>query len=136
MEQPVQVQTLVQNKRGFTLIEVLVAFVILTVGLLGLLTTVNVAMVHNMKNAMRDEVTRIASSTMQGMRSQPFDSVVSDAAATTVASRLRSMTGQYQVRRTVTNLDTRSRQYQVDVVWTYKGESVTHSITTIRTNSQ
>jgi type IV pilus assembly protein PilV len=136
MEQPVQVQTSLRNKRGFTLIEVLIAFVILIIGLLGLLTTVNVAMVHNLKNATRDEVTRIASSTMQEMRSQPFDSVVSDTAATPVTSRLRSMTKQYQVRRTVTNLDTRSRQYQVDVTWTHKDESFTHSITSIRTTSE
>jgi len=130
------VQTSLRNKRGFTLIEVLIAFVILIIGLLGLLTTVNVAMVHNLKNATRDEVTRIASSTMQEMRSQPFDSVVSDTAATPVTSRLRSMTKQYQVRRTVTNLDTRSRQYQVDVTWTHKDESFTHSITSIRTTSE
>ena len=131
-----QVQTSLRNKRGFTLIEVMIAFVILIIGLLGLLTTVNVAMVHNLKNATRDEVTRIASSTMQEMRSQPFDSVVSDTAATPVTSRLRSMSKQYQVRRTVTNLDTRSRQYQVDVTWTHKDESFTHSITSIRTTSE
>jgi Tfp pilus assembly protein PilV len=136
MEQPVQLQTSLKNNRGFTMIEVLAAFVILIIGLLGLLTAVNVAMVHNLKNAMRDEVTRIASSTMHDMRSQPIDSVVSDAAATPVASRLRSMTGQYQVMRTVTDLDSLSKQYQVDVTWTYKGESVTHSITSVRTKSE
>lgn len=131
-----QLQTSLKNNRGFTMIEVLAAFVILIIGLLGLLTAVNVAMVHNLKNAMRDEVTRIASSTMHDMRSQPIDSVVSDAAATPVASRLRSMTGQYQVMRTVTDLDSLSKQYQVDVTWTYKGESVTHSITSVRTKSE
>ena len=66
---------LLQNKSGFTLIELLVSMVIMLVGLLGLLQTVNIAMEYNLKNQMRNEVVRIGDEIMNGMRTQPFDTV-------------------------------------------------------------
>jgi type IV pilus assembly protein PilV len=48
------------NNRGFTLMEVLVAIVILSVGMLALLQTVNVALVHTSTNMLRDEAVQQA----------------------------------------------------------------------------
>lgn len=121
-----------QNNNGFTLAEVMVAFVILIVGLLGLLTAVNVALVNNVKNAMRDEVTKVAARTMSDMRARAFNNVSTITVPTIVQSKLRGMSAQYSVKRTVENLDSVSRQYKVDVQWTHKGETFTHSITSIR----
>lgn len=119
-----------RNNKGFSLIEVMVAILIILVGLLGLLQAVNVAMEHNLKNQQREEVVRVAEDFMNGMRSQPFDATF--VAVTSVTSRLRNRTARYTVNRTVGVMPTGSKQYQVDVRWTYKGNTATHSIVTVR----
>ena len=43
------------DNRGFTLIEVMVAILIMTIGMLALLQTVNLAIVHNTSNKLRND---------------------------------------------------------------------------------
>ncbi len=120
-----------QNNRGFTLIEVMVATVIMLVGLLALLQSVNLALEHNLKNQQREEVTRVAEDIMNGMRSQPFGTIFT--LYTTVPSKMRMMNRQYTVRRRATPpMPASFQQYQVDVRWAYKNYSTTHSIVTVR----
>jgi type II secretory pathway pseudopilin PulG len=62
----VQLTPVVQNNKGFTLVEVMIAFLIT---MLGLLAVVNVAVmsIHtNMANMLRDEATRIADQRLNG----------------------------------------------------------------------
>lgn len=120
-----------QNNSGFTLVELLVAMVIMLVGLLGLLQSVNIAMEYNLKNQMRNEVVRVAQDAMNDMRSRAFNSVSSK--TTTVASSLRNINRTYSVKRNVLFTGTSSsRKYQVDVRWKYKNVSTTHSVMSVR----
>lgn len=48
------------NNRGFTLVEFLVAIVILMVGLMALLQCVNIAIVRNLENQLRNEAISLA----------------------------------------------------------------------------
>lgn len=123
--------TLMHVEKGFTLIEVMVAIVIMMVGVLGLLSTLNLAMEYNIKNQRREEVIRIAEEIMNGMRTRPFGAVFNP--TTTVTSRLRSSTVRYAVTRRVTNVTPSvTDRYQVDVRWAYKNYSALHTIVTIR----
>jgi type IV pilus assembly protein PilV len=124
-----------QNELGFTLVELLVAMVIMMVGLLGLLQSVNIALEYNLKNQMRGEVVRVAQDAMNDMRSRAFDSVSSK--TTTVPTSLRNINRTYTVRRSVylTGSDV-SRKYQVDVIWKYKNVSTTHSVMTVRSRAE
>jgi len=117
------------NKGGFTLIEVMVAMVIMLVGLLGLLQSVNLATEVNLKSHLRDEATRIAETVMNEMRTAPFERSYNN--FTTVPSRIRNSAKGYTVRRTDTALSD-SKEYQVDVRWKYKNYSATHSIVSVR----
>lgn len=122
---------LLPNKSGFTLVELLVAMVIMLVGLLGLLHSVNIAMEYNLKNQMRNEVVRVAQDAMNDMRSKSFDSVSST--ITVVPSALRNINRTYSVKRSVISAGTDvSRKYQVDVKWKYKNISTTHSVMSVR----
>jgi len=49
-----------KNNNAFTLIEFVVSVLILTVGLLGLLQTINTAISNNMGNTLRNEATVVA----------------------------------------------------------------------------
>ena len=120
-----------QDNSGFTLVELLAAMVIMLVGLLGLLHSVNIAVEYNLKNQMRNEVTRVAQDNMNFMRSRSFDSVFTP--ITTVPTSLRNMNRKYTVTRTINSTGTdASKMYQVDVRWLYKNVSTTHSVMTVR----
>lgn len=122
---------LMQNNEGFTLIEVVVAFAIILIGLLGLLEGVNIALKQNSNNQQREEVVRVAEQVMNNMRTRAFPAVFSP--ITTVKSTLKMGTATYLVLRTsqVITADV-SERYNVDVHWRYGNYSATHSISSVR----
>jgi hypothetical protein len=107
----------------------MVAFVIVLVGMLALLQSVNIAFEHNMKNQLRGESTQVAEDIMRGMRSQPLGTLFND--YTTVPSNMRMSNRKYTVRRQRAVVGS-SEKYQVDVRWAYKNYSATHSIVSVR----
>lgn len=124
-----------QDNRGFTLTEVMVAIFITLVGLLALLQSVNVATEHNLKNHLRDEAVQVGETVMNSMMVRPIDTTFAE--YTTVPSRLRSRTGQYTVRRTFTNLPISAtspdaKLYTVRVAWAYKNMTSTHEVQTVK----
>lgn len=119
------------NKSGFTLVELMAAMLIMMVGVVGLLQAVMIATEHNLKNQIREEVTRIADSTMNDMRTGIFEAVTTSSPYT-VPSNIRNTSRRYTVRKTVAAMGSGSRQYQVDVSWKYKNYSATHSIVSVR----
>ena len=119
-----------RNNRGFTLVEVMFAFVIILVGTLALLQTVNMSLQYNFRNQQRDEVTRVAEDVMHAMRTQPFGSVFG--VYTTIPSKLRFSNRSYTVRRRVFPLSASSEKYQVDVRWSFRNYSASHSIVSVR----
>lgn len=107
----------------------MVAMVIMLIGLLGLLQSVNIATEVNLKNHLRDEATRVAETIINDMRTAPFERTYNN--FTTVPSRVRNSAKGYRVRRTSTAMST-SNEYQVDVRWKYKNYSAIHSIVSVR----
>lgn len=107
---------------------------IMLVGLVGLLQTVNIATEHNLKNQMRNEVTRIAQDQMNSMRALSFDRVSSG--TTTVDTSLRNINRQYAVSKTRANVNANTSTYQVDVKWKYKNVSTTYSVVSIRSRAE
>ncbi len=63
------------NGDGFTLVEFLVAIVILSVGLLGLLQALNYSIGHSMSTRLRDEAIMLADERMASEKSRTFDSI-------------------------------------------------------------
>lgn len=131
---------LMRNESGFTLVELLVAMVIMLIGLLGLFQSVNIAMEYNLKNQMRNEVNRVAQDAMNKMRSLPFESV-SSASTEEVPTKIRNSTRKYIVSKTVTAItnptsEIISRKYQVDVTWTYKNVPTTYSVMSVRSRAE
>lgn len=124
------------NSRGFTLVEMLMSMLVLTVGLLGLLQSVSVAYKHSLKDRLRKEATLLAEERMHDLSSRRFDiiSCVGD----------REEQGEKSVagvpwrftltkRADLVGSTTSTKKLRVKVEWTVKTESHSHEIFTLKT---
>ncbi len=117
------------KNNGFTLVEVMIAIVILMVGLLALLQSVNVAISQNLANALRDEGVSIAEQKMNEAKKMPFDSMTS--ANYTITRPVRTTTKSYTVVKTISSFSS-TKKIQVLVSWTYKGSPYQHQLASMR----
>jgi prepilin-type N-terminal cleavage/methylation domain-containing protein len=146
------------NKRGLTLIEVLIALVVLLIVSLAMMQTALVGIDSNMRNTLRNEAVSVAETRMNEARNQSFTAIVPDTGslsacvsdcsagfpATGVCNTraIRSIPGfNFCTNLSCTEIggdgncitnDADNKQVTVLVGWKWKGESYTHSITTIR----
>lgn len=114
-----------RNEGGFTLIEFLVAIVILMIGMLGLLQAVNVALQYNTTTQMRNEAVALGDAEMSRELAKPFDQI----SVPTTASRKSVQIGlkNYSVARSGADM-TNSKQVNIAVSWTYKRNRYTHNV--------
>lgn len=119
------------NRRGFTLVEFLVAIVILMVGLLGLLQTVNYAIVHNMTSQLRQTAILVADERMQLEMAKGFGNITLGATNETAQRVVNG--SQYTYTVVVTNSAPTARTINVDVRvgWNYKQQSYQHAIVSL-----
>ena len=110
------------SNRGFSLVELLVALVIMIVGLLGLLEAVNVAIQANTRNQMRNEATQVGDVYMNKMRVTPFSLISTTYQDYSVASRQKGWKKKYTISRTGAKFGaySASRELVVQVRWTFK----------------
>jgi prepilin-type N-terminal cleavage/methylation domain-containing protein len=120
------------NNRGFTLIEVMVALVILAISSMAILNAMVLAMQQNLGTYSRDEAVRIAEQSMNEMRDAPFSTLSSGNFS--IDRTFKNSTRRFSVSRTVESLSTDSRSIQIQVTWIIKNKSFTHSITSIVVN--
>ena len=121
------------NKKGVTLIEMMIALVILLIVSLALMQTAIIGMNVNLQNALRDEAVNIAEMRMNQLRSLPFDSI-SPGAETPVTRNFRGFTETYNSTRTINAFTANSQQIKqifILVSWDYRGKTYNHGITTI-----
>lgn len=122
------------NDKGFTLIEFLVAIVILMVGLLGMLQGINLAMDKSMDNVFRNEALTVADDLMMAKRNKSFVSL-----STTVASPAwatlptgprytRGVYKNYSAQQIVNSTTPQTKEVIINVSWNYKKQRKTHSI--------
>lgn len=118
------------NNRGFTLVEMLVAMVIMLVLLLSLVQAAILSIDGNLRNLLREEGVRIAEQRMNELRSVPFDSGL--AATTfksncptvcpTVSKNFRNLTKAYTLCWQITDLSSDVKRLDVAVGWDHKAE--------------
>lgn len=123
---------LTDNCSGFTLIEFLVAIVILMVGLLGLLQSINLALDKNLETTFRNEAIMLADDRMMRKRSAGFK-IFSGADTTDVNNgssqvNVRGILKNYSVSETIQKTTNNSQQIIVNVSWKKKGARYSHSV--------
>lgn len=123
------------DTRGFTLIEFLAAIVILMVGLLGLLQTVNYAIHFNMGNQLRQEALLLADEQMTLEKAKPFDSISTSPSprvrVTPVPRMVNGAFRSYSVVKTNSDVTSQTKSIDLQVSWRYQRTRFVHSIVSL-----
>lgn len=128
------------NKKGLTLIEVMIALVVLLLVSLALMQTAIVSIDANTRNASRDEAVKIAEELMDQARSLPFDDFDQNGAIDpdpltmngTVIRQIRNTTISYTTTTVVDTFNQDNKEIDITVSWTWAGQLSNHRISTIR----
>jgi type IV pilus assembly protein PilV len=118
------------NNKGVTLIEMMIALVILLVVSLALMQTALIGIKTNLQNTLRDEAVSVAEMRMNQLRSLPFDSITAGAEPQ-VTRNFRGFVETYGLVRTVDPINANSKQISILVSWTYRGKSYSHGVSSI-----
>lgn len=126
------------NQSGFSLIEFSIAVLIMMVGLLGLLQAVNMATVHNLGNLLRNEAITLADDRLVRAKTSVIDSASfialvsdTDSPANLVSRGARAGFVNYSVALIVGAVGSNSKELTSRVAWRYKGNKLSHSISSI-----
>lgn len=127
-------ETVLLNKKGMSLIEVMFALVILLISSLALMQTAILGISMNVQNALRDEAVNVADMEMNYLRGQLFDNIDSKATPTVASRNFRGFTIDYRITPAVQNITAssqQSKQISVKVEWSYRNKGYEHEITTL-----
>jgi type II secretory pathway pseudopilin PulG len=152
-------KNVIRDELGLTLVEVLIASVIMLLVSLSLMQTALLGLEANFRNVLRDEAAHIAEMRMQEARNIPFNMLVSDTNDTTpddqfvlpacqkppvndqhpypvkVSRSIRNMAGfHFGTRRMVTSLGAESKQVTVLVRWVNRNECYSHAVSSVMGN--
>jgi prepilin-type N-terminal cleavage/methylation domain-containing protein len=128
------------NKKGVTLIEMMIALVILLIVSLAFMQTALLGTSTNVKNQLRDEAVNITEMRMDQLRSLPFTDLSTSPylvapgnspAEAVVQRNFRGFSIDYTPTRTITDINGDTKQIKVTVTWNYRGQAYSHGIMTI-----
>jgi type IV pilus assembly protein PilV len=117
------------NSRGFSLVEMLIALLILSVSILGMTSLTLTSIRTNLDNDLRNGAVRITTEVAEDLGAMPIEDVVSTPVLTpeTRQVSIRGVNVPYTVTRTVTSLTNDLRQIDITVSYTSKGVTKTNS---------
>lgn len=129
---------------GFTIIEFLIAVLILVVGLFGLLTSLDVAMKQNVSTKLKDHAVVLAEQFLADNRSVPLVNLANNVATRQVQVANAQVT--YTITTTVATVTTwmnpdsgavepLSSRVTIDVTWLERGQVKHHAVTTYISNT-
>lgn len=125
-----------KNNKGFTLIEFLVAIVIIMVGLLALLQSVNIAISHNLTTLFRNQAVMLADERMTLEKTKPFDCISTTTISSSMLLNVNNAFKNYSVVKIGSSMTTNTKSIEIDVVWKHKGTRYIHTISSLVSKSQ
>lgn len=125
-------RNVIQDKKGFTLIEVMVAFVIILVMMLGLLNLTAQVTAVGVQNTIRDEGIKVAEEIMAQVRGLPYDNIITNPPEipSSITRNLRNFSMTYSPLVRVTTYAA-AKTIDVTVTWQYRGTNFSHTISSL-----
>jgi prepilin-type N-terminal cleavage/methylation domain-containing protein len=124
-----------KNKRGVTLIEMMVALTVLLFVSLAMMQVALVGISANRRNSLRDEGTRLASLYMNDIRTRSLadrTTLINSPLSNTVSVNFKSDTVPFTVLQSITdNPGTTWDQAEVKVEWGWRGDTFNTTLTTL-----
>lgn len=129
-----------RNNRGFSIIEGLVAMMILMVVMLGMLQTIIISSDATMKNTYRDMAVKVSQEQLETIRNSVAAGDPNLTAVTssifTVNRQIRNTSIAYTVNRFVNTVQiaagaNNSKWVDLSITWTHKGETFSYNTSTI-----
>jgi len=117
------------NNKAFTLVEVLIAITILTIGMLGALEGLLLYTQYNINNLCRDESVKIAEQKINELRNTSYSSLTSG--TTTVRRKIKNFERDFNVEWSVAAISSNSSSVEVNVKWTIMNKEWSHAVRTI-----
>lgn len=109
----------------------MVAMVILMVGMLGLLATIDISLQQTAQNQLRELAVGVGEEQVRTMLAAPYDSLATFGNTTTSRNYRNGRVG-FNVTRTITALGTDSSELAVTVEWKHRGVNQLHQVRTVK----
>ena len=120
-----------KGNKGFTLVEALVALVILAILLLGLLSALIITYEHSTRNIIRDEAVKIANEYAETYRNMGIGNIPANQSIT-VNRKIRNSVVAFTIKVVSSDIVAgKIKQVKITVSWTYKGKTYSHTIETL-----
>jgi prepilin-type N-terminal cleavage/methylation domain-containing protein len=124
------------NRKGFTIIELMVAMMILFISMTAILDFLVKYHRINLENTMRNESMRIAEAQLEQFRNTQFSALSVGTTTTTTQIPIRNISVNYAVTRTIEAVSSggvvpTSLAIRVNVRWSYQGIAHQHGASTI-----
>ncbi|TAL22785.1 MAG: prepilin-type N-terminal cleavage/methylation domain-containing protein [Nitrospirae bacterium] len=134
------------NKKGMTLVEVMIAMLLSLIIFLALMQTSLISINQNMTNNLRDEAGRIADLRMSFLKNLPFDNAslnespdtsspadgIPDLEADTTTSRqIRNFNITFTSFKKIDAIGTDIKEITIEVRWRWKNQDFTRSFTSV-----
>jgi prepilin-type N-terminal cleavage/methylation domain-containing protein len=124
------------NKQGFTLIEVMVALLILAFGLTASMVGIMKALDQNMRSEMRNDAIKIAQEQEEMVRNMPYTNIATLPTPQTISRQVRNLLVNYTVTFTqptvvASPLGMGMTLTQFTIQWTYKKQQYYYVLQTV-----
>jgi type II secretory pathway pseudopilin PulG len=137
-------QTVLFNKKGVTLIEMMISLLLIMIVFLALMQTTVIGISANLQNSLRDEAVGIAEIRMNQLKSLSFTDSFVDAnlgaggptTEVVVSRNIRGFPLNYTPTRTIADISLDSKQITIKIDWTYRNQGYSHTITSIMRKQQ
>jgi type IV pilus modification protein PilV len=114
-----------KNTEGFSLIELLVALVILSISLLALASIIITSIQVNRQNDCRNTAIRLTTETTENLLAQPIDLLSNS--NSTVSVKIRGVALPYTVSTNIIPLTSDLKQINITVSYSLKGQQYTNN---------
>ena len=118
-----------KNIKGFTLIELMVAMVILFISMTAILDFIVQYHRINMENVMRNEAMRVVEARLEELRNMSYGSW--DTATITRTRGIRNVSVSYSLKPIIETISPNSTAIRVEASWSYRGITHHHNASTI-----